>query len=135
LLDDAVIKVLPLPLRSAAKEVFDIVRTKVVRLVGQASKQRYPLGFAAHPEVGEHECLVCIDVIAIDLMQGVQLRRSETRCRFVGRAEEEIGLEIASIWVRDNRVDYTICAVALTDHFCANDGEEGGWDVVSGCVR
>ena len=78
LLDDTVIKVLPLPLRSAVEEVFHVVRSKVVGLISETANKWYPLGFAAQPEMREDKCLVCVDIIAVDLMEGVQLGRRET---------------------------------------------------------
>jgi hypothetical protein len=85
--------------------------------------------------VREDKCLVCVDIVAVNLVESVELRRSETGCCLAGCAEEEVGVEVASIRVRDDRVDYTISAVALTHYLRTNGWEERRRDVVGRCVR
>lgn len=132
MLDDSIVEVLPLPFGTALEEILDVVRTEVVGCV--QSEQRYPLSFTAHPEVREDESLVSIHVVAVDLMQSVELRHCKTGFVLAGCTKKEIRVEVACLGIGDDGIDYAVRSIALTHYFSSDDGEESRRNVVGGSV-
>lgn len=137
-LHDAVVEVLVVPVGAFVEEVLHVLVAERVGQVCRAAEEDGPLAFASEVEVGEDECLVHVHVVVVDFVQRVDLHVCEAAGRgLVGDvccAQQSLGLKVALVGCRDDAVDDAVCPVALADHFFADGGEQGRWDVVGGVV-
>lgn len=133
-LDGAVIQIVIGPRRAETEQVPCETGLVLQRGITSGADVVGPRALGAQEVVREDECVVDVDPVAVDLVQGADLVRVQAIGRGGGVAQQRERIEAACEGVGDDVVHVSILWVALSDDLLIQSLVHRLWDDM-GCVR
>lgn len=133
-LDGAIVQIMISPRRAKTEQVPYKAGLVLQRGIASGADVVGPRALGAQEVVREDECVVDVDPVAVDFVQGADLVRVQATGRGGVVAQQRERIEAACERVRDDAVHVSILWVALSDDFFVETLVHGLRDDM-GCVR